>query len=91
MNELKGVRAMKPIVEGRPYPVFIEEKDVLIGVKNIGLRIGNPKPGETQTTKMTLTQARLLAYSLLREVEQREADMERLNEEARSLNTNERK
>jgi hypothetical protein len=29
-------------------------------------------------------------YSLLREVEQREADIERLNEEARSLNTSER-
>jgi hypothetical protein len=81
---------MNPIVESRPYPVFIEEEDVLMGVRYIGLRIGNPKPGETQKTIMTLTQARLLAYSLLREVEQREADMERLNEEARSLNTNQR-
>jgi hypothetical protein len=39
---------------------------------------------------MTLTQTRLLAYSLLREVEEREAEMERLNEEARSLNASER-
>jgi hypothetical protein len=71
--------------EGWPYPVFIEDEDALLGVKNIGLRIGNPKPGETQKTSMTLTQTRLLAYSLLREVEEREAQMERLNEEARSL------
>jgi hypothetical protein len=81
---------MNPIVEGRPYPVFIEGEEIVMGVKYIGLRIGNPKPGETQKTIMTLTQARLLAYSLLREVEQREADMERLNEEARSLNKSER-
>jgi len=81
---------MNAIAEGRPYPVFIDEEDVLMGVKYIGLRIGNPKPGETQKTIVTLTQARLLAYSLLREVEQREADIERLNEDARSLNTSER-
>jgi hypothetical protein len=41
---------MNPIVEGRPYPVFIEEEDVLLGVRYIGLRIGNPKPEETQKT-----------------------------------------
>lgn len=52
-------------------------------MRNIGLRIGNPDPGETQKTNMTLTQTWLLAYSLLREVEEREAEMEQLNEEAR--------
>ena len=49
----------------------------------INLRIGKHGRGESQIATLSLTQARLLAYALLRAVEERLERIERLNEEAR--------
>ncbi len=51
----------------------------------INLRVGKhgPGPGESQIATLSLTQARLLAYALLREVAEMLERIERLNEEAR--------
>jgi hypothetical protein len=71
---------MKPAVEGYRYPVFIESTT---GPRHLGLRIGRQDGrGKSQTTIVTLQEARLLAYSLLREVEIREVQMEKINKEA---------
>jgi hypothetical protein len=72
---------MKPTVEGHRYPFFIESTT---SARHLGLRIGRQDGrGRSQTTIITLAQARLLAYSLLREVENREVQTEKLNEDAR--------
>ncbi len=72
---------MEPIIEGS-YPVFIEPPG---NPKTIVLRIGKQEGrGESQTTEISLSQGRLLAYALLREVEERHVYIERLNEEAKS-------
>jgi hypothetical protein len=71
---------MKPAVDGYRYPVLIESTN---SARHLGLRIGRQDGrGRSQTTIITLSGARLLAYSLLREVEVREVQMERLNKEA---------
>jgi hypothetical protein len=78
---------MNPIVEGHPYPVSIESS--LMGDKYITLRIGKYRRGQTQKTHFSLAETEMLAYALLREVAERKAEIERLNEEARSISESE--
>jgi len=75
---------MKPAVEGHPYPVSIESS--LRGPKYITLRIGNNSRGQSQMTHFSLAETEVLAYALLREVAERKAQIERLNDEARRHN-----
>ncbi len=75
---------MNPVVEGHPYPVSIESS--LMGDKYITLRIGKYRRGQTQKTRFSLAETEVLAYALLREVAERKAEIERLNEELRRHN-----
>ena len=55
--------------------------------RGIALRVGKHRgPGRSQTTTIRLSQARRIAYELFREIEQRQVQTERLNEEAAELN-----
>ena len=76
---------MKPVVEGHPYPVSIETT-LLRGPKYITLRIGNHGRGQSQMTDFSLAEAEVLAYTLLREVAERKAKIEKFNADARRLN-----
>jgi len=71
-------------VEGHPYPVSIESS--LRGVKYITLRIGNYRRGQSQMTHFSLVETEVLAYALLREVAERKAEIERLNDELQRHN-----
>jgi len=66
-----------PVVEGHPYPVFVEQSRQSSKWNKISLRIGKHGPGNSQITVLSLPQARLLAYALLREVEDKLVESER--------------
>jgi len=69
-----------PVVEGNPYPVFVEQSKQSSKWNKVALHIGKHGPGDSQITVLSLPQARLLAYALLREVENKLVDIEQSEE-----------
>ncbi len=71
-------------VEGHPYPISIE--DTLRGPGYITLRIGNHGRGQSQMTDCSLAETEVVAYTLLREVAERKAKIEKFNADAQRHN-----